>query len=149
MKNKIINMIIVKMRNELSKLKEASLTTRKYSQSDDLKNEGKYDTRAVEAKYLAEAQEIRVKQLEAELKIISNFTPLEHKTVQIGSLVEFQNQLHLIIPISGQGKFTVEGICTKTLSNKTDIFDTIKDLETGDEFEHPISAKELHITKVL
>lgn len=149
MKNQIRNIIILKIKDELSKLKEASVNTRKYSQSDDLKSEGKYDTRAVEAKYLAEAQEVRVKQLENELNIIMSFKPLKLKTVQIGSIVEFQNQLHFIVPISGQGKFTIEGMSVKTVSHKTEIFDVIKDLEKGDDFEHPISAKELRITKVL
>jgi hypothetical protein len=149
MKNEIIKIITLKIEDELSKLKEASATTRKYSQSDDLKSEGKYDTRAVEAKYLAGAQEVRVKQLEAELSIISNFMPSNLKSVQIGSIVEFQKKLHFIVPISGQGKFTVQDMEIKTISHMTEIFDVIKDLEVGDEFEHPISAKELRISKVI
>ena len=149
MKKSIIENIIKKIELELSKLKEASQTTRSYSQSDDLKSEGKYDTRAVEAKYLAEAQEVRVKQLELELNVIRNFKPTNERVIQIGSIVEFSNTLHFIIPISGQGSFEVNDKEIKTISSKTELFDSLEGLEVDDEFEHPISGKEVLITKIL
>ncbi len=150
MKKTILENIIKKIELELLKLQEASQAIRSYSQSDDLKSEGKYDTRAVEAKYLAEAQEVRVKQLELELNIIKSFQPTNEQVIQIGSIVEFSNTFIFIIPISGQGSFKVNNnINVKTISSKTELFDSLEGLEEDDEFEHPISGKEVLITKVL
>ena len=149
MKTKLIEIIKKKIISELHSLEVASKSTRSYSQSDDLKSEGKYDTRAIEAKYLAEAQELRVKTIRNELAIIEKLTNSSSRTVTIGSIVYCDNLAYFIIPISGQGTILDEEQKIQTISFNTQLAKEMIGLEVDDSFEHPISGKELHITKIV
>ncbi len=52
----------------------------------DLKSEGKYDTRAIEASYLADGQRKRLEELELDLQMLED-VPLESsESIQIGAL---------------------------------------------------------------
>lgn len=148
MKTELIEIIKNKISTELSKLEIASQSTRLYSQSDDLKSEGKYDTRAIEAKYLAEAQELRVKTIRDELAIIEKLTTSRSKTITIGSIVYCDDLVYFIIPISGQGTIFYQGQKIQTISYNTELAKEMIGLEVDDSLEHPVSGKEFHITKI-
>ena len=71
-KNYIKEELLKKTELELQSAKEAHENTKQYTESDDLKQEGKYDTRAIEANYLKDAQAKRIHELNHELKMINN-----------------------------------------------------------------------------
>jgi transcription elongation GreA/GreB family factor len=88
LKNKIKKQLIELLESELLDIEEAAKSSREYAIQDDFKSEGKYDTRAIEASYMAGAQSARVEELKLDLQMIKelevNHTP---KHIELGALV--------------------------------------------------------------
>ena len=63
-KQDLIQHVISTLREDLEVLRKAAMETHKDSTGDNSKAEGKYDTRGLEASYLADAQAAKVVQLE-------------------------------------------------------------------------------------
>ncbi|HEX5037921.1 MAG TPA: transcription elongation factor GreAB, partial [bacterium] len=84
-KKRILETLLDEMRAKLSVLIQSAHAARQEATHEDTKAENKYDTRAIEAGYLAGAQAERVAQLQAtisfferlELKSFSSKTPIE------------------------------------------------------------------------
>jgi hypothetical protein len=113
-KSTIVSQLKQKLEKELSESLAASASTKGLSSSDDLKSEGKYDTRAIEAGYLASAQMRRVEELKGELALLDEMIidlPNEH--ICVGHLVtlEFNSkiQYYFISSTSGGTILQVEG----------------------------------------
>ena len=91
MKKKIIEELLLKVRTELSALESASKSAKAYVTDGDIKSDGKYDTRGIEAGYLAGAQEKRVEELKLELQMLEEIPIRDFskgEEVGIGSLVD-------------------------------------------------------------
>lgn len=91
----IMKQLREKLQTDLDEAKAAYETSHKLVTDQELKAEGKYDTRAIEAGYLAGAQKRRLEELEQELALL-NEVNLEHtnETASVGSLVEIEfNQM--------------------------------------------------------
>jgi transcription elongation GreA/GreB family factor len=88
LKNKIKKQLIELLESELLDIEEAAKSSREYAIQDDFKSEGKYDTRAIEASYMASAQSARVEELKLDLQMIKelevNHTP---NHIELGALV--------------------------------------------------------------
>jgi transcription elongation GreA/GreB family factor len=115
-KQKIVNQLIAKLEVELSAAEEATETARSYRDSDDLKSEGKYDTRAVEASYLAGAQLKRVEELKLDRQMLLELADNLNDTVNgiaIGSLVELEinskKQWYFLSSTGGGSLVSIEG----------------------------------------
>lgn len=96
MKNKIVQQLIEKMAKDLEHLKEALQTAKGLAQSEEFKAESKWDTRSIEAGYLAGAQEKRVKELEGELTQLKNLNLDKKETITPGALVTTEDKLYFI-----------------------------------------------------
>ena len=87
MKEKLKKQVISKLNEDLNSLKKAAAETRSVSSDDENKQEGKYDTRSIEASYLAEAQADQATQIEESIFKLQNLTlPEEPDTVILGSI---------------------------------------------------------------
>lgn len=78
-KEELVRQIVAQLEIDLAALKAAALETYSAATGDESKPENKYDTRALEASYLAGAQAKRVLDLEASVAIfktlvVKNFT---------------------------------------------------------------------------
>ena len=92
-KEELIKMLVEKAEKEFSEAEKASDSIKSYHNSDDLKQEGKYDTRAIEAGYLAGAQNKRVEELKQELQLIKELNIKDFKPgepISPGALVELE-----------------------------------------------------------
>lgn len=93
-KKRILETLLAEMRAKLSVLIQSAHAARQEATHEDTKAENKYDTRAIEAGYLAGAQADRVAQLQA---TISFFERLELKPfgprtpIEITALVELES----------------------------------------------------------
>lgn len=141
-KKKILSQLIDKTRRELDGLKEAYESTHSHMTDDDLKSEGKYDTRGIEAGYLAGAQKVRLEELEGDLHLleeieIREFDPSEE--VAIGALVELElngnRKSYFISPTAGGTMLEVEGSPVLVISVFSPIGAEVMALKAGDEFE--------------
>ena len=139
-KNKILNELIKIAQKNLDDAKTAFDTTKSHTSNPEMKAEGKYDTRSIEAGYLAGAQKVRVDELEGELKLLEEIN-LEHsnKIVSVGSLVEIElnnlKKLYFIASTSGGTILNIENHPILVISAFSPIGDGVIGLNVGDVFE--------------
>jgi transcription elongation GreA/GreB family factor len=141
-KNKILSTLIENLNTELDKAKEAYETAKLMTQDPEAKAESKWDTRSIEAGYLAGAQKKRVDELEMDVKMIEELASEKHtkkKTVAIGSLVDIKfndnTRKYFIAPTAGGTMINVDGEIALVISVFSPIGNGVLDLEAGDTFE--------------
>ncbi len=85
--------LLNKVNNELMELESSAKSAYDLNTATDLKSEGKYDTRAVEAGYLAGALKKRVDELKLELQLYEEIEVkefLKTEQVAIGAIIELE-----------------------------------------------------------
>lgn len=139
-KKKIIDLLKDKVLKDLDAAKKAFRTTHDHATEGEMKAEGKYDTRSIEASYLAGAQKVRVHEIERELALL-NEIHLDHPTnlVGVGCLVEIEfNKTvrpYFISPTTGGPILDIDGIPVVVISAFSPIGVEAIGLEVGDTFE--------------
>ena len=129
-----------RIKHELEQAKSAFDTTRKHATDAELKADGKYDTRSIEAGYLAGAQKKRVDELELELGLLDEVS-LTHASdkVSVGSMVSLehngQERVYFISSTSGGSMIKVLGEVVLVISAFSPIGSEVIGLEVGDSFE--------------
>lgn len=139
-KNKILNELMTKAKNDYEGLKKALGTTKDHASDSDMKAEGKYDTRSIEAGYLAGAQKVRVDELENEVKLLEEIS-LAHTSdvICVGSLVEIelneQRRLYFISSTAGGTILNIDNNPILVISAFSPIGDCAIGLSKNDSFE--------------
>jgi hypothetical protein len=85
MKKEIINEIIKILDEQYRIASSAYQDALSISQNADLKSDGKYDTRAIEAGYLTSAQKTRLDEITLQLSLMKKMTPHKSESIQVGS----------------------------------------------------------------
>jgi len=139
-KQLILDRLIKKVDEELSVIKEAHLSQKAFATDQEFKAESKYDTRAIEAGYLAQAEQKRLEELELERQILSEVDLRQRdQVVSIGSLVELefkgQKALYFLIPTAGGTLHVDESQVVVVVSVFSPLGDSLLGLGVGDEFE--------------
>ena len=140
LKKKIRDELVLKLETELQEIESAALSSRAYAIQDDLKQEGKYDTRAIEASYMASAQQARVDELKLDLQMIKELEVEKNsKSVELGSLVQIeQNNKMTFMFISsalGGSVLNVDNQIILVISVFSPIGSEALTLQKGDRFE--------------
>ena len=141
-KSLILEKLIKQLNDELEKAKAAYETAKNLTQEPDFKAESKWDTRSIEAGYLAGAQKKRVDELEMDVKMIEELAGEKLNkaaSVGIGSLVdiEFNDQIrkYFIAPTAGGSMIEVDGEVVLVISVFSPIGDGVVNLAENDTFE--------------
>jgi len=141
-KKKILEKLIDNVKEELDGLKKAYDSTHSLMTAPDMKSEGKYDTRGIEAGYLAGAQKVRVTELEQELQLLEEIKVREFKPdeeVAIGALVELDLngfvKKYFISPTAGGTMVEADGESILVISVFSPIGAEVLQLKAGDDFE--------------
>lgn len=108
-KQKILENVIALMEEELGRARTAASASREAATAEENRPENQFDTRALEASFLARGQAARVAELEHAIKVLRDL-PLKplagDDAVQAGALVtiscEGTEQTHFVLP-SGAG----------------------------------------------
>lgn len=141
-KSKILNELVTKTKNELTLVKASYESTKSLVQKGDLKSDGKYDTRATEANYLADGQRQRISDLEQEVMLLEeiprrDFAPDEE--VGIGSLVEIELngncRKYFLSPTAGGTMIPIDGETVMVISVFSPIGSEAIGNKVGDTFE--------------
>jgi transcription elongation GreA/GreB family factor len=155
LKKQILDELIKRARVELSGLEASAKSNRDFATDQEFKAESKYDTRALEASYLASAESKRVEELKLEIQILEEVdTEASRKLgeISIGALVELQHQeqsrRYFLIPTAGGTLIKVDDEAVLVVSVFSPIGNAIMGLKKGDEFEVE-TPKELRNYKVL
>ncbi len=93
-KEAVVKALIIQLEKDLAVLRQAALATYDDATNEETKPENKYDTRALEASYLAGAQAIRVNDVAQLLSLckvlkVRNFKDTD--AITIGALIEVQS----------------------------------------------------------
>ncbi len=132
---------------DLKKSKDVLEGSRKLTREGDLKSDGKYDTRAVEASYLAGANEKRVRELEAEVSILKEFKLKDSSKVELGAIVKTEkpNKNYFILNVGAGKTIEFENESYQILSTLSPLGSQILGFEIGIS-EVMIREKEVEIS---
>jgi transcription elongation GreA/GreB family factor len=142
LKKTILDELIRKGREELALLETSAKSSLNLATDQEFKAESKYDTRALEASYLAGAEARRVEELKLDIQILEE-VDLDASSklgeISIGALVEllYQNEkrLYFLIPTAGGTVIRVKDTPILVVSVFSPIGDALLGLKVGDSFE--------------
>ncbi len=107
-KNDLLSALLNELTEKITLLKSALADSEEGASGSETKSEGKYDTRAIEASYLAEAQAEQLAQAEESRRTLENFSPPPFKysdKIAPGALVEVEQDneisFYLLAPTAG------------------------------------------------
>lgn len=142
MKQELLNELINKMKVELADLEIAAQANKDFATDQEFKAESKYDTRSLEASYLASAEAKRVEDLKLEIQMLEEIDLSASKKlgeVCIGSLVNLRHQnqerSYFLIPTAGGTMLKVGDKAVLVVSVFSPLGDAVLGLKEGDEFE--------------
>ncbi len=127
-------------KSDLESAQSVSNNSKSSVQTGDLKSDGKYDTRAVEASYLAGAHLKRVQEIQGQLELLEEMrTDLDNSTISIGSIVELElegkSKKYFLSPAKGGSGIIVNGNTYLVISVFSPIGNAIVNQSVGDEVE--------------
>ena len=142
MKQIILDELISRAREELLVLEASAKSNHDFATDQEFRAESKYDTRALEASYLASAEAKRVEELKLEIQILEDVDVNASKKlgeISIGALVELlhqeQKRLYFLIPTAGGTVVKVNDQAVMVVSIFSPIGDALMGLGKGDHFE--------------
>lgn len=154
-KKELLAELISRARTELVHLEEAHKSNKDFATDQEFKAESKYDTRALEASYLASAEAKRVEELKLEIQILEEVDTEASKKlgeISIGGLVEIlhneQKRLYFLIPTAGGTLLKAGSEAVLVVSVFSPIGDAMMGLKNGEEFEVE-TPKETRLYKIV
>ena len=155
MKQELLNGLIGKLKEEMHNLESAAQANKEFATDQEFKAESKYDTRSLEASYLASAELSRVEDLKLEIQMLEEVdlkVANKSEEVCIGSLVELshkdQERSYFLIPTSGGTLLKIGDKAVLVVSVFSPLGDALLGLRTGEEFEVE-TPKETRTYKIL
>lgn len=138
-KHKLVADIISILEKDLGALKAAALETYAAATGDESKPENKYDTRALEASYLAGAQAKRVADVEASLKVFQKLEPktfTDKSRIESTAIVEVdldgKTTFVFIAPARGSLTVSFEGRSIQVITPQSPLGEALLGLKFGD-----------------
>lgn len=142
MKQEILNQLISKLKGEMEQIEASAKANKDFATDQEFKAESKYDTRSLEAGYLASAEAMRVEDLKLEIQMLEEVDlklSAKSEEVCIGSLVNLrhkdQDRSYFVIPTSGGTLLKVEDKAVLVVSVFSPLGDAVLGLKKGEEFE--------------
>lgn len=124
---------------ELVAVERVAAEARDETTNSETKQEGKYDTRAIEASYLARGQAWRIVALRRLRAWFAVVEPRPMDRVQTGALVGVEDldsgdeRVFFVAPEGGRSA-EVEGTTVELISPKSPLCQAMSELEEGDDF---------------
>jgi hypothetical protein len=157
-KQEIISAICAQLEADLIALKAATLATYDAATNEESKPENEYDTRALEASYLAGAQAKRLAEVEELIYLFKN-APIRkfssNDAISSTALVEVElngRRSFVFLMSKGGGlRLSVQGITVQTLSPASPLGEALLGLHVGDSanVEYKNETQEYHILQIL
>ncbi len=139
-------------RAELAAIEAASVAARDETTNAETKQEGKYDTRAIEASYLARGQAVRVAALR---QLTAWFEQLQARPcteIQVGALFQLEGRAEWLFmaPVGGSGA-DLDGQRIQVISPASPLGKACSELESGDEatLSSPQGERSVLVARVL
>lgn len=140
----LLPLIITRLEDQHRVMLGALSESKENASGDETKSEGKYDTRATEAAYLAEAQQQQADKLADGLHAFRafEFPPFElTDPIALGALVETdldgETEFYLLAPAGGGTTLDYLGCDLTLLTPEAPLFQQLLGRQAGDMLEHP------------
>ncbi len=151
MKSSILDQIRTELRARLERLSKAALEAHAAATDPGSKAEGKYDTRSLEASYLAAGQARQVDELAESVRIFDTLSTPEFdrdEQIDAGALVEAdlngRTTCFLLVPTCGGMDIIHEGREITLLTPESALYQKLLGLRAGDSLDSP----QLRVTEV-
>ncbi len=142
LKKEILQSIIGHLSKEIDSYHSITKKEKDFANNNEMKQEGKYDTRKVEAGYLASAQLRRLEELNIHLNKYQSFKPIDHSAyehIRLGSLIQCLHEkkvfYYFLSPISGGLQLKNGEVQVKVISSLSPIGKKVIGLGRSDSFE--------------
>jgi hypothetical protein len=156
-KKELISAFIVQLENDLMVMKNAARAAHEAATNEESKPENEYDTRALEASYLAGAQAQRAAEIDEVLALFRNlsfkdFSP--HESIQATALVDVDVDGHknrlLLMPKGGGVKLPVDGTMVQIVTPQSSLGEALLGLKVGDVAEYEVgkNSRECEILSI-
>ena len=140
----LIQRIIRHLKNDLSVMEGAAAEARDNATGDETRSEGKYDTRAIEAAYLAGAQAERAGKLSEALRLFEAFDPPIYESSEAigpGALVETEHNgeivSYLLAPAAGGLTLDYNGFDLTVLTPDSRLYQQLLGNHCGEILDDP------------
>lgn len=144
MKSELIERIRAQLRASLERLRKAARDAHQAATDADSKAESKYDTRNLEASYLAAGQARQVQELAGALRMFETLSlPTFSNTdpIDAGALVELDmaagSAWFLLVPAAGGLEIIEDGREITLLSPDSPLYRRLVGLSVGDDIDQP------------
>ena len=132
----VIQKILEVLRSELETYVRAAKFSHAEATDEENRAENKYDTRGLEASYLAAGQANKVAELESALKIFEGLKEQSASdTVEIGSLIELQQdgfvEWYFVGPTAGGTEIEIDGTEVLVITPESPLGSQLMGLEAG------------------
>ena len=141
-KDDVISNLLRQMEEKIAIIKSALAETNESASGDETKSEGKYDTRAIEAAYLAEAQAGQLELAEKSLATFKRFEPRNFEMTEPvgpGALVEVDQDgeicFYLLAPTGGGLMTNYLGCDVTVITPDSRLYQELNEKKMGSELE--------------
>lgn len=138
----LVDQIREQLKEQLNVMQAAAAEARENATGDETRSDGKYDTRAIEAGYLAGAQARQADQLAEAVRLFESFEPPAYRpgeNIGPGALVECEHEgeivFYLLAPAAGGLTLPYEGFDCIVLSTDSVIYQELLGATSGQVLE--------------
>lgn len=149
-KRKLVDQIVLQLEQDLASLRAAALETYAAATGEESKAENKYDTRAIEASYLAGAQAKRVLDIETSLavfKVIELKKFLATSRIESTAIAELESDGKslrvFIVPAQSSLTLTFEGQKIQVITPQSPLGEALLGLKVGEVAKIDRGAREI------
>lgn len=139
MKSGLLDKIRIELKSRLERLAKAAMDAHAAATDPDSKAESKYDTRRLEASYLAAGQARQVDELAEVVPIFETFSPPDfsmHDPIAMGALVEAdirgETTLLMLVPAAGGMVIDMHGQEITLLTPASALYQKLLGMRAGD-----------------
>jgi hypothetical protein len=157
MKQKLVAAFIAQLENDLISMKEAARATHEAATHEESKAENEYDTRGLEASYLAGAQAKRAAEIDEVLALFRNlpfkeFAPDDviQSTALVDVRIDGRAAKLLLMPKGGAVRLNFEGQTIQIVTPQSSLGGTLIGMRAGEvtEFEVGENSRECEVVTV-
>jgi transcription elongation GreA/GreB family factor len=152
LKKDILKALVTHLESQVTQITDAAKKAKSDATSSEIKKENKYDTRAIEAGYLADGQARIASELKNNLEFLKKYNPPEFsgKTpIDIGALVEVnldgESKQYCIFPYGGGFRYKENGHDVLVLSPDSPIAEQLQDLKLFESAEIELKGEVVEV----
>jgi len=149
-KRALVRKVIERLKADVTLYARAAMTARAEATDEQSKAENKYDTRGLEASYLARGQSKQLAQTESAIESLEAFHPRrfsEADGIDVGALVELEQgrerDFYLIAPCGGGTEIEWEGREIMVITPQSPLGQQLNGRRKGEVLEPPADAERL------